>query len=206
MKYELQTTDGRARRGRLIFDRGVVETPAFMPVGTYGTVKGMTPEEVKETGAQILLGNTFHLWLRPGQEIMKLHGDLHDFMQWPGPILTDSGGFQVFSLGAMRKIKEEGVYFRNPINGDKVFLSPEKSMEIQYDLGSDIVMIFDECTPYPADWDYAKRSMEMSLRWAERSRKRFDELENKNALFGIIQGGVYEDLRDVSVKGLVDIG
>lgn len=156
MKYELQTTDGRARRGRLIFDRGVVETPAFMPVGTYGTVKGMTPEEVKETGAQILLGNTFHLWLRPGQEIMKLHGDLHDFMQWKGPILTDSGGFQVFSLGAMRKIKEEGVHFRNPINGEKIFLSPEKSMEIQYDLGSDIVMIFDECTPYPADWDYAK--------------------------------------------------
>ncbi|AGO53903.1 tRNA guanosine(34) transglycosylase Tgt [Serratia plymuthica] len=206
MKYELQATDGRARRGRLVFERGVVETPAFMPVGTYGTVKGMTPEEVKETGAQILLGNTFHLWLRPGQEIMKLHGDLHDFMQWHGPILTDSGGFQVFSLGAMRKIKEEGVYFRNPINGDKVFLSPEKSMEIQYDLGSDIVMIFDECTPYPADWDYAKSSMEMSLRWAQRSRQRFDELNNKNALFGIIQGGVYEDLRDVSVKGLVDIG
>ncbi|MGB8663958.1 MAG: tRNA guanosine(34) transglycosylase Tgt [Serratia inhibens] len=206
MKYELQATDGRARRGRLIFERGVVETPAFMPVGTYGTVKGMTPEEVKETGAQILLGNTFHLWLRPGQEIMKLHGDLHDFMQWHGPILTDSGGFQVFSLGAMRKIKEEGVYFRNPINGDKVFLSPEKSMEIQNDLGSDIVMIFDECTPYPADWDYAKSSMEMSLRWAQRSRQRFDELNNKNALFGIIQGGVYEDLRDVSVKGLVEIG
>ncbi|CNI18483.1 tRNA guanosine(34) transglycosylase Tgt [Yersinia mollaretii] len=206
MKYELQKTDGRARRGRLIFERGVVETPAFMPVGTYGTVKGMTPEEVKETGAQILLGNTFHLWLRPGQEIMKLHGDLHDFMNWHGPILTDSGGFQVFSLGAMRKIKEEGVTFQNPINGDKVFLSPEKSMEIQNDLGSDIVMIFDECTPYPAEWDYAKRSMEMSLRWAARSRQRFDELNNKNALFGIIQGGVYEDLRDVSVKGLVEIG
>ncbi|NIH15796.1 tRNA guanosine(34) transglycosylase Tgt [Serratia symbiotica] len=206
MEYQLQTTDGFARHGRLIFERGVVETPAFMPVGTYGTVKGITPEEVKETGAQILLGNTFHLWLRPGQTIIKLHGDLHDFMQWHGPILTDSGGFQVFSLGAMRKIKEEGVHFRNPINGDKVFLSPEKSMEIQYDLGSDIVMIFDECTPYPADWDYAKRSMKLSLRWAQRSRQRFDELKNKNALFGIIQGGVYEDLRDASVKGLVDIG
>lgn len=206
VEYQLQTTDGCARRGRFIFERGVVETPAFMPVGTYGTVKGMTTEEVKETGAQILLGNTFHLWLRPGKTIMKLHGDLHDFMQWHGPILTDSGGFQVFSLGAMRKIKEEGVYFRNPINGDKVFLSPEKSMEIQYDLGSDIVMIFDECTPYPADWDYAKRSMELSLCWAQRSRQRFDELNNKNALFGIIQGSVYEDLRDASVKGLVDIG
>ncbi|EEP89394.1 Queuine tRNA-ribosyltransferase [Yersinia kristensenii ATCC 33638] len=188
MKYELQKTDGRARRGRLVFERGVVETPAFMPVGTYGTVKGMTPEEVAETGAQILLGNTFHLWLRPGQEIMKLHGDLHDFMQWHGPILTDSGGFQVFSLGAMRKIKEEGVTFQNPINGDKVFLSPEKSMEIQNDLGSDIVMIFDECTPYPADWDYAKRSMEMSLRWAARSRQRFDELNNKKCIVRYYSG------------------
>ncbi|KAG1716889.1 hypothetical protein ID866_302 [Astraeus odoratus] len=206
MKFELDTTDGRARRGRLVFDRGVVETPAFMPVGTYGTVKGMTPEEVEATGAQIILGNTFHLWLRPGQEIMKLHGDLHDFMQWKGPILTDSGGFQVFSLGDIRKITEQGVHFRNPINGDPIFLDPEKSMEIQYDLGSDIVMIFDECTPYPADWDYAKRSMEMSLRWAKRSRDRFDSLQNKNALFGIIQGSVYEDLRDISVKGLVEIG
>lgn len=206
MKFELDTTDGRARRGRLVFDRGVVETPAFMPVGTYGTVKGMTPEEVEATGAQIILGNTFHLWLRPGQEIMKLHGDLHDFMQWKGPILTDSGGFQVFSLGDIRKITEQGVHFRNPINGDPIFLDPEKSMEIQYDLGSDIVMIFDECTPYPADWDYAKRSMEMSLRWAKRSRDRFDSLGNKNALFGIIQGSVYEDLRDISVKGLVEIG
>ena len=151
MKFELDNTDGLARRGRMKFDRRgveyIVETPAFMPVGTYGTVKGMTPEEVKATGAQILLGNTFHLWLRPGQEIMRKHGDLHDFMQWPGPILTDSGGFQVFSLGDIRKIKEEGVYFRNPINGDSIFLSPEISMEIQYDLGSDIVMIFDECAP-----------------------------------------------------------
>ncbi|MDH2999301.1 tRNA guanosine(34) transglycosylase Tgt [Chelonobacter oris] len=210
MKYELQKTDGRARRGRLTFQRPHgeyhVETPAFMPVGTYGTVKGMTPEEVQASGAQILLGNTFHLWLRPGQEVMRKHGDLHDFMQWHGPILTDSGGFQVFSLGDIRKIKEEGVHFRNPINGEKIFLSPEKSMEIQYDLGSDIVMIFDECTPYPAEFDYAKNSMEMSLRWAKRSRERFDALGNKNALFGIIQGGVYEELRKVSVEGLVDIG
>ncbi|MFP2768417.1 tRNA guanosine(34) transglycosylase Tgt [Oceanisphaera sp. KMM 10153] len=206
MKFELQTTDGRARRGRLIFDRGVVETPAFMPVGTYGTVKGMTPEEVADTGAQILLGNTFHLWVRPGQEVMKLHGDLHDFMNWQGPILTDSGGFQVFSLGDIRKITEEGVHFRNPVNGDKIFLSPEVSMEIQYGLGSDIVMIMDECTPYPATWEEAKKSMEMSLRWAKRSRDHFDKQGNKNALFGIIQGGVYEDLRDESLAGLLDIG
>ncbi|AEW44609.1 tRNA-guanine transglycosylase [Serratia symbiotica str. 'Cinara cedri'] len=206
MKYELQTTDGRARRGRLIFERGVVETPTFMPVGTYGTVKSMTPEELRETGAQILLSNTFHLWLRPGQKIIKLHGDLHHFMQWYGPILTDSGGFQVFSLSDRCEIKEEGVYFRNPINGDKVFLSPEKSMEIQYDLGSDIVMIFDECTAYPADWSHAKRSMELSIRWAWRSRQRFNELNNKNALFGIIQGSTYTDLRDMSLKALMDIG
>lgn len=206
MKFELQTTDGRARRGRLMFDRGVVETPAFMPVGTYGTVKGMTPEEVAATGAHILLGNTFHLWIRPGQEVMKLHGDLHDFMNWQGPILTDSGGFQVFSLGHIRKITEEGVYFRNPVNGDKIFLSPEVSMEIQYDLGSDIVMIMDECTPYPATWEEAKKSMEMSLRWAKRSRDHFDKQGNKNALFGIIQGSVYEDLRDQSLEGLLEIG
>ncbi|GFN46185.1 tRNA guanosine(34) transglycosylase Tgt [Candidatus Regiella insecticola] len=206
MKFELRNTDGNARRGRLVFDRGTVETPAFMPVGTYGTVKGMTPEEVKTSGAQILLGNTFHLWLRPGEQIIKKHGDLHDFMQWQGPILTDSGGFQVFSLGAMRKIKEEGVHFNSPIDGSKVFLSPEKSMEIQTDLGSDIVMIFDECTPYPADWDYAKTSMELSLRWAQRSRQRFDELNNQNTLFGIIQGGVYPDLRDISLNKLLEIG
>ena len=210
MQYELKKTNGNARRGRLTFSRPKgefhVETPAFMPVGTYGTVKGMTPEEVAATGAQILLGNTFHLWLRPGQEIMKMHGDLHDFMQWHGPILTDSGGFQVFSLGKLRKIKEEGVTFQNPINGEKIFLSPEKSMEIQYDLGSDIVMIFDECTPYPATFDYAKKSMEMSLRWAKRSRDRFDELENPRALFGIVQGGTYEELRKISAEGLVNIG
>lgn len=206
MEFQLQTTDGHARRGGMVFARGVVETPAFMPVGTYGTVKGMTPEEVQQTGAQILLGNTFHLWLRPGQEIIRQHGDLHDFMQWQGPILTDSGGFQVFSLGDIRKITDAGVHFQNPINGDAIFLDPEKSMEIQYDLGSDIVMILDECTPYPADRDYAQRSMEMSLRWALRSRERFDALGNKNALFGIIQGGIYQDLRDVSMKGLTEIG
>lgn len=200
MKFELDTTDGRARRGRLIFDRGTVETPAFMPVGTYGTVKGMTPEEVRATGADILLGNTFHLWLRPGEEIMRKHGDLHDFMNWQRPILTDSGGFQVFSLGDIRKITEEGVHFRSPINGEKIFLDPEKSMQIQDALGSDVVMIFDECTPYPATEDEARKSMQMSLRWAKRSRDEFDRLKNPNSLFGIIQGGVYEDLRDESLK------
>ena len=206
LKYELDKTNGNARRGRLIFERGVVETPAFMPVGTYGTVKGMTPEEVDDTGADILLGNTFHLWLRPGQEVMKLHGGLHNFMNWQGPILTDSGGFQVFSLGKTRKITEAGVHFRHPVNGSKIFLDPETSMEIQDDLGSDVVMIFDECTPYPATESEAEKSMRMSLRWAQRSRDHFDKLENKNNLFGIIQGGVYEHLRDISVKGLLDIG
>ncbi|MBO2616842.1 tRNA guanosine(34) transglycosylase Tgt [Shewanella algae] len=206
MKFELDTTDGRARRGRLIFDRGTVETPAFMPVGTYGTVKGMTPEEVRATGADILLGNTFHLWLRPGEEIMRKHGDLHYFMNWQRPILTDSGGFQVFSLGDIRKITEEGVHFRSPINGEKIFMDAEKSMQIQYSLGSDVVMIFDECTPYPATHDEARKSMQMSLRWAKRSRDEFDRLENPNSLFGIIQGSVYEDLRDESLKGLLEIG
>lgn len=206
MKFELQATDGDARRGRLVFERGVVETPAFMPVGTYGTVKGMTPQEVADTGAQILLGNTFHLWLRPGAEVIARHGDLHDFMQWQGPILTDSGGFQVFSLGKLRKISESGVHFRNPINGSPVFLSPEISMEIQQALGSDVVMVFDECTPFPADRDYARRSMELSLRWAQRCRQHFEVLNNKNALFGIIQGSVYEDLRNISLKTLVQMG
>lgn len=205
LKFDLKKTNGNARRGQITFERGTVQTPAFMPVGTYGTVKGMTPEEVKETGAEILLGNTFHLWLRPGQEVMKMHGDLHDFMNWQGPILTDSGGFQVFSLGDIRKITEEGVHFRNPVSGEKIFMDAEKSMEIQHDLGSDIVMIFDECTPYPATHDEAKKSMEMSLRWAQRSRDHFDKLDNQNSLFGIVQGGVFEDLRDVSVKGLTAI-
>ena len=210
MKFTLHKTDGTARRGTMTFTRPQgefeVQTPAFMPVGTYGTVKGMTPEEVRATGAEILLGNTFHLWLRPGQEVMRKHGDLHDFMQWHRPILTDSGGFQVFSLGKLRKITEEGVKFQNPINGERIFLSPEKSMEIQYDLGSDIVMIFDECAPYPSTFDYTKKSMEMSLCWAQRSRDRFDQLGNQNALFGIVQGGVFEELRQVSLEGLVKIG
>jgi queuine tRNA-ribosyltransferase len=204
VKFELLTTDGKARRGRMVFDRGVVETPAFMPVGTYGTVKGMTPEELDATGAQICLGNTFHLMLRPGTEIIKKHGDLHDFMQWHKPILTDSGGFQVFSLGELRKIKEEGVTFRSPLNGEKIFLTPEKSMEVQAALGSDIVMIFDECTPYPATEKQAKKSMEMSLRWAKRSKEAHGD--NPSALFGIIQGGMYPNLRDVSLQGLEEIG
>ena len=204
MQFELDTTDGKARRGRLKFARGVVETPAFMPVGTYGTVKGMTPEELEQTGAHICLGNTFHLMLRPGTEIMKQHGDLHDFMHWHKPILTDSGGFQVFSLGDLRKITEQGVTFRSPINGEKILLTPEKSMQVQRDLGSDIVMIFDECTPYPATEAEARRSMELSLRWAKRSKD--EHGDNPSALFGIIQGGMYENLRDVSLQGLEDIG
>lgn len=204
MKFELDNTDGKARRGRLIFDRGVVETPAFMPVGTYGTVKGMTPEELKGTGAEICLGNTFHLMLRPGTEIIKQHGDLHDFMGWDKPILTDSGGFQVFSLGEMRKISEEGVMFRSPVNGEKIMLSPEKAMQVQRDLGSDIVMIFDECTPYPATEKEARDSMELSLRWAKRSKEGHGD--NPSALFGIIQGGMYPELREISQKGLEEIG
>jgi queuine tRNA-ribosyltransferase len=204
MHFELDCTDGKARRGRLVFERGVVETPAFMPVGTYGTVKGMTPEELEDTGAQICLGNTFHLMLRPGTEIMKQHGDLHDFMHWHKPILTDSGGFQVFSLGDLRKITEEGVTFRSPINGEKILLTPEKSMQVQRDLGSDIVMIFDECTPYPATEAEARRSMELSLRWAQRSKD--EHGDNPSALFGIVQGGMYEGLRDISLQGLEKIG
>ncbi len=204
MKFDLLKTDGKARRGRMVFDRGIVETPAFMPVGTYGTVKGMTPEELEATGAHICLGNTFHLMLRPGTDIIRKHGDLHDFMQWQKPILTDSGGFQVFSLGELRKIKEEGVTFRSPLNGEKILLTPERSMEVQRDLGSDIVMIFDECTPYPATEQQAKKSMELSLRWAKRSKAAHGD--NPSALFGIIQGGMYPNLRDVSLAGLEEIG
>ena len=207
MKFELDTPNGqtgRARRGRMIFPRGVVETPAFMPVGTYGTVKGMTPKDIEEIGAQIILGNTFHLMLRPGTEVIKAHGDLHDFMQWKGPILTDSGGFQVFSLGKMRKITEEGVTFKSPINGSRVFLDPETSMQVQRDLGSDIVMIFDECTPYPATEKQARDSMELSKRWASRSKAAHEG--NDSALFGIVQGGMYEHLRTESLNGLTDIG
>jgi len=200
MKYDLINTDGKARRGRLTFSRGTVETPAFMPVGTYGTVKGMKTEEVADTGAEIILGNTFHLMLRPGTDIVEQHGGLHDFINWKKPILTDSGGFQVFSLGAMRKITEEGVKFSSPVNGEKIMLTPERSMEVQKSLGSDVVMIFDECTPYPATHKESKDSMELSLRWAQRSKDAHGD--NPSALFGIVQGGMYEDLREVSVKGL----
>lgn len=204
MKFELTTNDSAARRGRLTFARGTVETPAFMPVGTYGTVKGMLPRDIPTTGAQIILGNTFHLMLRPGTEVVKAHGTLHDFIQWPGPILTDSGGFQVFSLGDLRKITEQGVVFRSPIDGSEIHLDPERSMQVQRDLGSDIVMIFDECTPYPATEQQAKESMELSLRWAKRSKVAHGD--NPNALFGIVQGGMYENLRTQSLEGLVDIG
>ncbi len=206
MNFELLTTDGAARRGRLTLAHGVVETPVFMPVGTYGTVKAMTPRDLTEIGAQICLGNTFHLWLRPGLEVIAAHDGLHKFMGWDGPILTDSGGFQVFSLGALRKITEEGVKFSSPINGDKLFLTPEISMQIQHTLNSDIVMIFDECTPYPATPTQAADSMRLSLRWAQRSHDEHKRLGNTNALFGIVQGGMYEDLRDESLAGLCDIG
>ncbi|HSY27968.1 MAG TPA: tRNA guanosine(34) transglycosylase Tgt [Burkholderiaceae bacterium] len=210
MKYELLKTDGKARRGRLTLNHGVVETPIFMPVGTYGSVKAMSPLELNDIDAQIILGNTFHLWLRPGTDILDKFGGLHRFMGWDKPILTDSGGFQVFSLGAMRKITEEGVKFASPINGDKLFLSPEISMQIQRSLNSDIVMQFDECTPYeidgrPATEDEAARSMRMSLRWAKRSQNEFKGGENPNALFGIVQGGMFEHLRDESLAGLEDI-
>ncbi len=204
MKFELLATDGGARRGRLHFDRGVVETPAFMPVGTYGTVKAMTPEELEGLGAQIILGNTFHLMLRPGVDIIRAHGDLHDFMHWQRPILTDSGGFQVFSLAQMRKITEQGVTFSSPVDGSKVFLGPEEAIGVQHALGSDIVMIFDECTPYPATFDEARQSMELSLRWAKRSREAHGD--NPNALFGIVQGGMHPELRSASLAGLMDIG
>jgi queuine tRNA-ribosyltransferase len=204
MKFKVSATSGRARRGELDFPRGKVQTPAFMPVGTYGTVKGMLPRDIEEIGAEIILGNTFHLMLRPGTEVVKKHGDLHDFIQWQGPILTDSGGFQVFSLGDMRKITEKGVEFKSPIDGSPVFIDPEKSMQVQRDLGSDVVMIFDECTPYPATEKQANDSMQLSLRWAERSKKA--HADNPSALFGIVQGGMYESLRDKSMAGLEEIG
>jgi queuine tRNA-ribosyltransferase len=204
MQFKVSATSGRARRGELDFPRGKVQTPAFMPVGTYGTVKGMLPRDIVEIGAEIILGNTFHLMLRPGTEVVKKHGDLHDFIQWQGPILTDSGGFQVFSLGDMRKITEKGVEFKSPINGSPVFIDPEKSMQVQRDLGSDVVMIFDECTPYPATEKQANDSMQLSLRWAERSKQAHGD--NPSALFGIVQGGMYESLRDESMAGLEEIG
>ena len=205
MNFDLITTDGAARRGRLTLAHGQVDTPAFMPVGTYGTVKAMTPQALADTGAQICLGNTFHLWLRPGMAVIKQFGGLHQFMNWDKPILTDSGGFQVFSLGDLRKITEEGVKFASPIDGARLFLTPEISMQIQKDLNSDIVMIFDECTPYPADYKTAAESMRLSLRWARRSRDEHDRLENTNALFGIVQGGMHEALRDESLAGLKEI-
>ena len=197
MKFEVHNTAGFARSGILTFRRGKVRTPAFMPVGTYGSVKSVTPDEVRESGADIILGNTFHLMLRPGTDIVRKHGGLHEFMNWHGPILTDSGGFQVFSLVDLRKLSEEGVRFRSPVNGDEIFLTPEKSMEVQHELNADVTMIFDECTPYPATEAEARESMHLSLRWARRSRDRFDELkasepDRGEALFGIVQGG---DLR-----------
>ncbi|MFJ2989809.1 tRNA guanosine(34) transglycosylase Tgt [Collimonas sp. NPDC087041] len=210
LEFTLLKTEGKARRGRLKLNHGYVETPIFMPVGTYGSVKAMSPLELVEIEAQIILGNTFHLWLRPGTDVIDKFSGLHKFMGWDKPILTDSGGFQVFSLGAMRKITEEGVKFSSPINGDKLFLSPEVSMQIQKSLNSDIVMQFDECTPYeidgrPATSEEAAQSMRMSLRWAKRSKNEFDQLENPNALFGIVQGGMFENLRDESLAGLEDL-
>src|SRR5690606_23098050 len=211
LKYELLATDGQARRGRITLNHGVVETPIFMPVGTYGAVKAMAPRELDEVGAQIILGNTCHLWLRPGLEVFAKFGGLHGFNGWRKPILTDSGGFQVWSLGDLRKISEEGVRFASPVNGDRLMLTPEESMRIQRALDSDIAMIFDECTPYetagvPTGYDEAAASMRLSLRWARRSRDEFDRLQNPNALFGIVQGGMYEALRDESLAGLADIG
>ncbi|MRR50232.1 MAG: tRNA guanosine(34) transglycosylase Tgt [Rhodocyclaceae bacterium] len=206
MKFEILASDGPSRRGTLTLAHGSVETPAFMPVGTYGTVKAMAPNEIEDIGAHIVLGNTFHLWLRPGLDVIRAHGGLHRFMGWDKPILTDSGGFQVFSLGELRKITEEGVKFQSPINGDRLFMRPEDSMQIQHVLNSDVVMIFDECTPYPADHKQAGDSMRLSLRWARRSRDEHDRLANTNALFGIVQGGMHEDLRDESLAGLKDIG
>jgi queuine tRNA-ribosyltransferase len=211
VKFEVSHQCGAARCGQLSFRRGEIQTPVFMPVGTYGTVKSVTPEEVEADGAEIILGNTFHLMLRPGTDVVRAHGGLHEFMNWHRPILTDSGGFQVFSLAAMRKLTEEGVRFQSPVNGDEVMLTPEKSMEVQHDLNADITMIFDECTPYPATHQEARDSMALSLRWAARSRARFDELkaaepERGEAIFGIVQGGMYDDLREESRAGLVEIG
>jgi queuine tRNA-ribosyltransferase len=208
--FELLRTEGQARRGRLTLAHGVVDTPVFMPVGTYGTVKGVMPQSLLDMGAQIILGNTFHLWLRPGLEVLRRFGGLHRFEGWPRPMLTDSGGFQVWSLGEMRKISEEGVKFASPVNGDKLFLTPEVSMQIQAVLNSDIVMQFDECTPYQTAGrltteDEARRSMELSLRWARRSRDEFQRLGNRNALFGIVQGGMFEGLREESVAALAEM-
>jgi len=205
MKFELKNTDNKARLGKLTFERGEVNTPAFMPVGTYGTVKAMTVDEVRDLGAEIILGNTFHLSITPTTEVIEAHGDLHDFMNWHGPILTDSGGFQVFSLGKMRKITEQGVKFKSPKDGSAIFMGPEESMQIQYKLGSDIVMIFDDCTAYPAEKNVVDQSMQLSLRWAKRSLEEHKRLNNKNALFGIIQGGMHKELRLQSAESLVEM-
>jgi queuine tRNA-ribosyltransferase len=209
MRFELIKTDAGARRGRMLFRRGVVDTPAFMPVGTYGSVKAMTPEELEGLGAQLILGNTFHLLLRPGIDVIRAHGGLHRFTHWEKPILTDSGGFQVFSLQSLRKVSEKGVEFRSPVNGDLLELTPERSIEMQDALGADIVMVFDECTAYPAEHAAARESMQLSLRWAKRSRIAFDALKRDTdsdaALFGIVQGGVHQDLRCESLAGLRDI-
>lgn len=204
LEFSLAATDGKARTGSMRFPRGEVATPAFMPVGTYGTVKGLTPEQVRGTGADILLGNTFHLMLRPGTETINVHGDLHDFIGWERPILTDSGGFQVFSLGEMRKISEKGVTFSSPVDGAKIFLGPESAIDVQHKLGSDIIMVFDECTPYPATREQARESMELSMRWADRCKQAHGE--HPSALFGIVQGGMYADLREESLGGLVKLG
>jgi len=211
MKLSIKARCGEARSGTLKFRRGQVRTPAFMPVGTYGSVKSVTPEEVVDSGADMILGNTFHLMLRPGSDVVRAHGGLHEFMHWSGPILTDSGGFQVFSLAALRTLSEDGVTFQSPVNGDTVMLTPERSIEVQHDLNADVTMIFDECTPYPASVDEARKSMRLSLRWAKRSRLHFDALradapERGEALFGIVQGGIYESLRLESLAGLSDIG
>ncbi|WP_197745256.1 tRNA guanosine(34) transglycosylase Tgt [Candidatus Nitrosacidococcus tergens] len=204
MEFELLATSGFARKGQLRLPRGTIETPTFMPVGTYGAVKGISPEELQTLGAEIILGNTFHLMLRPGVNIVKDHGGLHQFIHWDRPILTDSGGFQVWSLGAMRQISEEGVHFQSPIDGTKIFLGPEQSIAVQRGLGSDIVMIFDECTTYPANKKIAYESMQLSLRWAKRSHIAYGE--SPGALFGIVQGGMYPYLREESLQGLVEIG
>jgi len=206
LKFDLLATCGAARRGRITLPRGTIETPAFMPVGTYGSVKGMTPQSIRDIGAEIILGNTFHLWLRPGLDVIGEFGGLHRFIGWDKPILTDSGGFQVFSLAERRKISEDGVRFASPVDGSMVFLSPEESMRIQRVLDSDIAMIFDECTPYPATEMQVRESMELSLRWAERSRRAFDDLNNPNALFGIVQGGTFPQWRKVSAERLIEIG
>jgi len=205
MKFELINTNDKARLGKLTFDRGEVNTPAFMPVGTYGAVKAMTVEEVRGLGAEIILGNTFHLSITPSTEVIEAHGDLHDFMNWQGPILTDSGGFQVFSLGKMRKITEEGVAFRSPKDGSSIFMGPEESMQIQHKLGSDIVMIFDDCTAYPAEKNVVDQSMQLSLRWAKRSLIEHKRLNNKNSLFGIVQGGMHKELRIHSAESLIEM-